>query len=52
MGIVHAFESAKGDGSDATLVQPSDWNADHTLKAVPFVASDGRLTAQVVVAEK
>lgn len=28
-GRTHAFESAKADGGDATLVKPSDWNADH-----------------------
>ena len=30
MAIKHAFTSAKGDGADATLVRPVDWNADHT----------------------
>src|SRR5581483_5848271 len=29
--LVHAFVSAKSDGSDATLVQPSNWNAAHKL---------------------
>lgn len=28
--IKHAFTSAKGDGGDATLVRPSNWNAAHT----------------------
>lgn len=28
--IKHAFVSAKGDGTDATLLKPSDWNASHT----------------------
>ena len=27
--VRHAFESAKGDGGDSTLVQPSNWNEDH-----------------------
>jgi len=27
--ITHAFVSAKGDGTDATLVRPSNWNASH-----------------------
>lgn len=27
----HAFASAKSDGGDATLVKPSDWNAEHTI---------------------
>lgn len=30
MPIRHAFTSAKSDGSDATKVRPSNWNADHT----------------------
>lgn len=31
MAIKHAFTSGKSDGGDATLVQPSNWNADHTV---------------------
>lgn len=27
----HAFTSPKADGSDSTVVQPSDWNAEHTI---------------------
>lgn len=27
--ITHAFVSAKGDGGDATLIRPSNWNAVH-----------------------
>lgn len=29
MGINHNFVSTKSDGSDASLVRPSDWNDDH-----------------------
>ncbi len=29
--IKHTFQSAKGDGADATLVQPSNWNDTHTI---------------------
>ncbi len=29
--VVHAFVSAKSDGSDATLIQPGDWNDAHTV---------------------
>lgn len=32
MGIKHPFTSAKVDGGDATLVQPSNWNADHVVE--------------------
>jgi hypothetical protein len=31
MALKHAFVSAKGDGADATLVQPSSWNASHAI---------------------
>jgi hypothetical protein len=31
MSLTHAKVSAKSDGGDATLVRPSDWNADHVL---------------------
>ena len=29
--IKHAFTSGKTDGADATLVQPSNWNAEHVV---------------------
>jgi hypothetical protein len=29
MATAHAKVSAKADGADATLVLPSDWNAEH-----------------------
>lgn len=31
MGIKHPFVSGKADGGDNTLVQPSNWNANHTI---------------------
>lgn len=31
MGIKHPFVSGKADGGDTTLVQPSNWNANHTI---------------------
>jgi hypothetical protein len=30
MAIKHAFTSGVGDGADASLVRPSNWNAAHT----------------------
>lgn len=44
IAIKHAFVSLKGDGTDATQVQPSNWNAGHafTLASGNLV---GRLTA-------
>jgi hypothetical protein len=32
MGIKHPFTSGKADGGDTTLVQPSNWNADHVVE--------------------
>ena len=29
--IVHAFTSPKSDGTDNTVVRPSDWNANHVI---------------------
>lgn len=29
--VTHTLVSAIPDGADASLVQPSDWNADHTI---------------------
>src|SRR3990172_8306501 len=29
MAVKHAFTSPKADGGDATLVRPSNWNAEH-----------------------
>lgn len=31
MSINHSFTSAKADGTDATQIQPSNWNAAHTI---------------------
>lgn len=31
VSLKHSFQSAIPDGVDATLVRPSDWNAEHTL---------------------
>jgi len=31
MGVKHFFASAKADGGDATLVQPSNWNEEHVV---------------------
>lgn len=42
MAIKHAFTSGKADGGDATLVQPSNWNANHTIDSevtFPAIAS-------------
>ncbi len=35
MSVRHVFQSGKADAGDTTLVQPSNWNADH--QTPPFV---------------
>jgi len=44
MGVTHAFTSPKADGGDATLVQPSNWNAAHSLSG-NLAALDGLANA-------
>ncbi len=39
--ITHPFVSAKVDGADTSLVQPSNWNAGHTLTGTIDVANGG-----------
>ena len=33
ISLKHTFQSAKEDGADTTIVQPSNWNAEHTITA-------------------
>lgn len=35
LSLRHPFVSGKSNGADPTLVQPSDWNAAHTLTQLP-----------------
>jgi hypothetical protein len=49
--VKHQFVSAKGDGSDATLVRPSNWNASHDINLATN-AIIGRLTAGPGLAEE
>lgn len=45
MAIKHAFVSSVTDGNDATQVQPSNWNAGHTIDTpTALLSSDGVLT--------
>lgn len=41
MPISHSFVSAIPDGADATLVRPSDWNADHVGESAGVVPLGG-----------
>lgn len=31
LSLKHTFTSPKADGTDSTLIQPSNWNAEHTI---------------------
>jgi hypothetical protein len=44
MTITHTKVSGKSDGVDATLVQPSDWNAGHTINGIPGVTTNSNAT--------
>lgn len=51
ISLKHAFTNPKSDGGDATVVRPSNWNAEHTL----LMAADrvlGRVTAGDGAAEE
>ena len=53
MAITHPFVSTKADGGDATLVRPSNWNANHTIGAGTIVTADiadGAITAAKLAA--
>ncbi len=43
--VKHVFTSAASDGADATLVRPSNWNADHTFTVAATARLLGRATA-------
>lgn len=51
MAIKHAFASGKSDGGDATLVRPSNWNADHVIDSqigLPLVVTPTMPAADTV----
>lgn len=51
LSIKHSFQSAKTDGVDSTVVQPSNWNEEHviTLSTAKVL---GRMTAGTGAAEE
>jgi hypothetical protein len=51
VSLKHAFTSAKSDSADTTLVQPSNWNAEHTL-TLATSRLIGRTTAGTGAAEE
>lgn len=46
MAIIHLFSSSKADGSDATLIKPSDWNASHTIDPSTITRAQTALDAR------
>lgn len=50
VSIKHNFVSTKSDGSDATKVRPSNWNAEHDI-ILPTATIVGRKTAGTGAAE-
>ena len=51
ISLKHAFTSAKSDGGDSTLVQPSNWNAEHVMLLTSGTMV-GRSTAGTGAAEE
>lgn len=51
VSLKHAFNSAKADGTDSTLIQPSNWNAEHVLQLATNRLL-GRTTAGTGAAEE
>ena len=49
MPITHAFTSTKTDDNDASLVRPSDWNAEHTVTDLEVDSDDINFTSTEVV---
>lgn len=51
ISLKHTFTSPKADGTDSTLVQPSNWNAEHQLQ-MATARLVGRTTAGIGAAEE
>jgi len=51
ISLKHTFTSPKADGTDSTLVQPSNWNAEHQLQ-MATARLVGRTTAGAGAAEE
>lgn len=51
MAVTHTKVSGKADSGDTTLVQPSDWNAAHTIAAGTIVNADISATAEIAVSK-
>lgn len=51
ISLKHSFTSAKADGTDSTLVQPSNWNEEHALSLAAGKVL-GRVTGAAGVAQE
>lgn len=51
ISLLHAFESGKSDGPDATKIQPSNWNDEHVME-MATARILGRKTASTGVVEE
>lgn len=51
ISLLHAFQSAKSDGADTSLVRPSNWNAEHTITMATSRVL-GRITASTGAVEE
>jgi hypothetical protein len=51
ISLKHPFTSGKADGADSTLVQPSNWNAEHTF-TMATARLLGRVTASTGTVEE
>jgi hypothetical protein len=51
ISLIHDFVSPKSDGSDTTLIQPSNWNAEHALEQATATLL-GRKTAATGATEE
>lgn len=51
ISLKHSFTSAKSDGTDSTLIQPSYWNAEHQIQ-MATARIVGRTTAGTGAAEE
>lgn len=45
--VKHLFDSPKNDGPDNTLIQPSDWNANHVLTGIGTMAEQNAATVAI-----
>lgn len=52
LAVTHPFVSGKSDGADATLVQPSNWNASHSLSGTVALTNGGTGQASALLSRQ